>query len=162
MTAQRLHQGLVCYRIGDPAGAFPIFDAEGSRIAPGRWNTGEGPVVYAAEHYSTAMLEKLVHGQGRLPPNQHFIEIILDKGLSYETFSEPAHPGWDGASREVARAFGAQWRRERRSLLLFAPSVAARMERNVIINPDHPEYAALRHSLHQPVWWDARLFGARA
>ena len=47
----------------------------------------------------------------------------------------------------------------RRSLLLLVPSVVARMERNILVNPDHPEFGRLTHGLHQPVWWDRRLVG---
>ena len=48
----------------------PNFDATGSKLYPGRWNTVASPMIYASEHYSTAMLfEKLAHGSGRLPPN---------------------------------------------------------------------------------------------
>lgn len=95
MTAQRLDRTLICYRIGGPAGAYPIFDATGSTLAPGRWNTPGNPVIYSAEHYSTAILEKLVHGSGRLPPNRHYIEFTIPRGLSCEVFSQPALPGWD-------------------------------------------------------------------
>ena len=77
MTAQRLDRVLTAFRIGDPDGAYPIFDATGSRLAPGRWNTAASPMIYASQHYSTAMLEKLVRSSGELPPNQHFIEITI-------------------------------------------------------------------------------------
>ena len=65
---QVLDRVLKSYRIGDPAGAYPIFDATGSTIFPGRWNTPGSPIIYSSEHYSTALLEKLVHGSGSLPP----------------------------------------------------------------------------------------------
>jgi hypothetical protein len=40
--------------------------------------------------------------------------------------------------------------------------VVARMERNVLINDSHPEVQRIMHSLHQPIWWDQRLFSAPA
>jgi RES domain-containing protein len=147
-----------CYRIGDPEGAYPIYDATGSTLYPGRWNEPSSPMIYAAEHYSTAMLEKLVHGNGRMPPNQHFLEITLPAGVSYEVFSQPHHPGWDTEDGAIARAFGHAWQQSRRSLLLFVPSVVARMESNVLINPAHPEAGRVRAGLHTPIWWDTRLF----
>src|SRR5581483_12434387 len=98
MPAQILDRILTCYRIGDPAGAYPIFDAQGSKLYPGRWNTPASPMIYTSEHYSTAMLEKLVHGSGALPPNQHFIEITLPPGVTYEVFSPAAVPDWYLAS----------------------------------------------------------------
>lgn len=159
MTAQILDRTLKGYRIGDPNGRYPIMDATGSTLYPGRWNTRSTPMLYCCEHYSTAMLEKLVHGAGHLPPNQHFVEIECDAGSSYEVFLPERHPGWDAASPGAARTYGARWSAERRSLILLAPSVVARMERLVMINPAHPEFAArVRWSLHQPVYWDDRLF----
>jgi RES domain-containing protein len=159
VTPQRLDRVLTAFRIGDPDGAYPIFDAAGSRLSPGRWNSSASPVIYASEHYSTAMLEKLVRTTGELPPNQHFIQITIPNGLSYEMLN-PAHlPGWDADRANVSRTYGDTWQTSGRSLLLLVPSVAARMEMNVLINPEHPEFPRITHSLHQPVWWDQRLFG---
>ena len=159
MTAQVLDRTLTCYRIGDPAGTYPIFDATGSTIAPGRWNTPASPVIYSSEHYSTALLEKLVHGSGRLPPNQHFVEITMPRGTSYEVFSPPALAGWNSMPAAVSKAFGEAWCLERRSAILLVPSVVARLDNNILINPAHPEFSGIAQSLHQPVFWDRRLFG---
>ena len=162
MTAQLLDRVLPTYRIGDPDGAYPIFDATGSRLAPGRWNTANSPLIYASEHYSTAMLEILVNGMGRLPANQHFIQVTIPNGVTYETLN-PAHlPGWDAPRLPAAQAYGETWQMSRRSLLLLVPSVVARMELNVLINPEHPEFPGITHSLHQRIWWDRRLFGTAA
>jgi hypothetical protein len=60
----------------------------------------------------------------------------------------------------VSKRFGEAWCRERRSLVLLVPSVVARLDRNVLINPTHPEFSRLETSLHEPVYWDRRLFGA--
>ncbi|PSJ63251.1 RES family NAD+ phosphorylase [Kumtagia ephedrae] len=157
---QRLDRTLTCFRIGDPNGAYPIFDATGSTIAPGRWNTAGSPVIYTSEHYSTALLEKLVHGSGRLPPNQHYVRITVPRGLSYEVFSPPVLPGWDSMPAVASKNFGEGWSLERRSLLLIVPSVVALLDNNILINPAHPEFAGLQTSLHEPVYWDRRLFGS--
>jgi RES domain-containing protein len=75
---------------------------------------------------------------------------------------------FDGDAREARSrlrqpasqsAYGEQWHHQKRSLLLFVPSVVARLERNILINPDHPEFGRIAMpTLHTPVWWDARLF----
>ena len=160
MTAQTLDRILTCYRIGDPAGTYPIFDATGSTIAPGRWNTAASPIIYASEHYSTAMLEKLVHGSGNLPPNQHYIEITIPNGIAYEMLNEAQLPDWADATAAASRVYGERWQQSRRSLVLIVPSVVARPDKNILINPSHPEFSQVTHSLHQPVWWDSRLFGS--
>lgn len=158
MTAQILDRGLSCFRIGDPAGAYPIFDATGSSIAPGRWNTIGSPMIYASEHYSTAVLEKLVHGSGHLPPNQHFIKITVPRGLTYEVVSTAALPGWDLMPAGPSKACGEKWCQDKRSVILIVPSVVARVEHNILINPAHPDFRHITSSLHEPVFWDRRLF----
>jgi RES domain-containing protein len=159
VTAQVLDRTLSSFRIGDPSGAYPIFDATGSTLAPGRWNTPSSPLIYASQHYSTALLEKLVHGSGRLPPNQHYVEITLPRGLSYEAFSPPSLPGWDSMPAMASKVFGERWCLDKRSAILLVPSVVARLDSNVLINPAHPDFAIIEAGLHQPVYWDRRLFG---
>ncbi len=160
MTAQILDRVLKAYRIGDPEGRYPIYDATGSRLYPGRWNTPASPMLYTSEHYSTALLEKLVHGSGVLPPNQHFIEITIPSGLSYEVLNPAALPGWDEARGTESKQFGEEWQLSRRSAILIVPSVVARLDNSILINLDHAEAPKVIHSLHQPVWWDARLYGS--
>src|SRR5437763_15007384 len=45
-----------------------------------------------------------------------------------------------------------------RSAVLLVPSYVALIERNVIINPAHPDAAAIQTSLPEPAWRDERLF----
>jgi RES domain-containing protein len=158
VTAQRLDRVLTCYRIGDPDGLYPIFDGRGAELVPGRWNEPGQTVIYACEHYSTAMLEKLARGRGSLPRNQHYITITVPSGSSYEVVGRDHLPGWDTAEPTVSRAHGGAWAAARRSLLLLALSYVARIERNVVINPAHREFSQITTSLHEPVWWDERLF----
>ncbi len=155
---QRLDRTLVCYRIGDPRGEFPIYDSRGSVLVPGRWNDADSPVVYASEHYSTAVLEKLARGSGEIPGGQHYVVITVPKGTSYEVISEDHLPGWDAHEAEASRQFGARWVMERRSAILIVPSYVARIERNIVINPAHVEAGDIETSLPEPVWWDERLF----
>jgi RES domain-containing protein len=158
MTAQITDRVLTCYRIGDPAGAFPIYDAEGARLYPGRWNTPTSPLIYTSEHYSTALLEKLVHANLVMPANQHFIVITIPNGVSYEMFQTAAHPGWDSRSEDICKSFAQQWYDEKRSALLIVPSIPARPERNFLINPQHDDAEGITHTLPEPVWWDERLY----
>ncbi|HEX3431189.1 MAG TPA: RES domain-containing protein [Rhizomicrobium sp.] len=160
MTALKTDRVLTCYRIGDPNGEFPIYGADGARLYPGRWNTHTSPVIYTSEHYSTAMLEKLVQLNLELPANQHFITITIPNGVTYEVFQTPAHPGWDSKNEAICKVFGEAWYAETRSALLIVPSLPARIERNFLINPLHADAKAIAHGMPEPVWWDARLFAA--
>jgi RES domain-containing protein len=159
VTVQKTDRVLTCFRIGDPAGAYPIYDTEGARLFPGRWNTEVSPILYTSEHYSTAMLEKLVHANSVLPPNQHYIRITIPNGVSYEVFQPAQHPGWDAKNEGICKTFGETWYRELRSALLLVPSIPARLERNFLINPLHADAVTITHELPEPVWWDERLYG---
>jgi RES domain-containing protein len=117
-------------------------------------------MLYTSEHYSTAMLEKLAHASGLLPPNQHFITITIPSRTSCEVLDVAALPGWHHPACLASKAHGEAWYEARRSALLIVPSMVARHEHNFLINLDHPDARAITHSLHQPVWWDDRLFSA--
>jgi RES domain-containing protein len=159
VTVPRTDRVLTCFRIGDPDGAYRIYDTEGARLFPGRWNTEASPIIYTSEHYSTAMLEKLVHANNVLPSNQHYIRITIPNGVSYEIFQTAQHSGWDARNEVICKTFGESWYQERRSALLLVPSIPARLERNILINPLHPDAPTITHDLPEPVWWDERLYG---
>lgn len=158
MTARKLSTPLGLWRIGDPSGRFPIYSSEGARRNEGRWHSKGQEVIYASEHYATAMLEKLAHYNGVLPPNQHFINITIPSGVSYEVVTKDSVPGWHSANGAESRAFGSQWIHAARSTILLVPSVVAREESNVLINPNHPESVHIEVGLETPVYWDERLF----
>lgn len=146
------------WRCGDVAAAFPLMSGVGAALYPGRWNLATSPVIYAAEHFSTALLEKLASLNGELPAAMHGLEIIVPQGVSIEHFNAGSHPGWQ-ADETATRAFGDLWFQERRSLLLRVPSVAAALvDHNLLINPHHPEFARLQDRTPFPVAWDERLF----
>ena len=87
------------------------------------------------------------------------IEISIPVGVGYEVVAADRVPDWHTRSAETARRFGHVWYAERRSVLLFVPSMVARMERNIIINADHEDFRRIAPGLETPVWWDGRLFG---
>jgi RES domain-containing protein len=157
-VVQKTDRVLTCFRIGDPNGAHPIYDSQGARLYPGRWNTPGSPMIYTSEYYSTAMLEKLVHGSSVMPPNQHYIRITIPNGTSYEIFQSADQPGWDGKREAICKRVGQVWVKEQRSAILIVPSIPARLDRNILINPAHPDAAAITHDLPAPIWWDERLY----
>ncbi|WP_142846165.1 RES family NAD+ phosphorylase [Telmatospirillum sp. J64-1] len=158
MTIRVLNEPLTAYRIGDPEGAYPIWSPEGAKRMQGRWHKTGAAVIYASERYSTAMLEKLVHYNGLMPPNQHFLQIAIPAGISYEVVNPDLLPGWHSLAGDEARQFGHQWYTEQRSAILIVPSVVARMERNFLFNANHPEFPRIKPDLETPIYWDARLF----
>lgn len=130
MTAQTLDRVIRCDRIGDPAG-------EPDDLRQGALFDGDA---------------------GKARPWQR--QPAPQSAFHRET-ATPAHlPGWDHIGCAASKAHGEAWQRSKRSLPLFVPSVVAGLGANILINPEHPEFSGITHGLHQPVWWDARLFAS--
>ena len=147
------------YRIAD--GRFDPFSAVGASLVGGRWNSPGRGVIYAGRSFAGAMLECLAHaGIGRIPNTHVAIEISIPSSVVAEQRNEGSLPaGWDHRDQHVARAFGDEWIRERRTAVLVVPSVVARREDNVLLNPQHPDFRGIVAGRPEPVIWDARLFG---
>ena len=145
-----LDELLLTYRIGDPAGECRIYSGEGSKRHPGRWNNVNEEMIYTSEHYSTAMLEKLVR-TGKMPANQPFIEIDIPSGTKYEVIAKDTPPGWYDANCAKSKAFGSAWLNEQSSAALIVPSVIARVEHNVLINPNHPDADRIEPGFETPI-----------
>jgi RES domain-containing protein len=147
---------LRAFRIADVR--HPIFDGTGAMLHGARWNSPGRRVIYASETYAGALLEILVHGSGGVPPSQGYIEIEIPAGPSIEEIAQEALPGWDSASFETARAFGDRWYDQRRTPVLMVPSVVTRVERNILINQEHPDFARIKAGRPLPVRWDRWLW----
>ena len=135
-----------------------MYSPDGARRVSGRWHDVGDRIIYASQRYSTAMLEALVRWNGPSPGNQHFVEIEIPVGTSYEVVDTDFLPDWHLQGSPLARRFGHRWYAEGRSAILILPSVVARMERNIIINADQPEFVRLVPGAERRVWWDERLF----
>lgn len=154
----RSTEARVAYRIADAR--HPIFDGSGAQLIGGRWNSPGHAAIYAAASYAGAMLERLVHaGTGKIPKNQKVVVIRIPARVATETWTAEKLPrGWDNDDNVVARAFGDQWLIRRRSAVLVVPSVVAKYEQNVVINPAHADFKWIVASRPESVIWDARLF----
>jgi len=158
MAVCELPIAMRAWRIGDPQGRFPIYSGEGAATFEGRWHQKGQDVIYSSEHYGTAMLEKLVHYNGILPPNQHYVTIEIPAGVSYEEVTKDSLPEWDRADGAASRAYGSRWIEECRTGILIVPSYVSREELNVLINPDHPDARLIQQGRERPILWDDRLF----
>jgi RES domain-containing protein len=135
-----------------------IFDGTGAMLHGARWNSPGRRVVCASESYAGALLEILAHASGSVPRSHGYIEIEIPADLPVEEVTPDDLPRWDSPSFVTARAFGDRWFDERRTAVLMVPSVATRIERNILMNQEHPDFARIRASQPMPVRWDERLW----
>jgi RES domain-containing protein len=158
---QALAQHGQAWRIAD--GRFDPFSAVGASLVGGRWNSPGLGVIYASRSYAGAMLECLAHaGIGRVPRTHVAIEITIPGVVAIERHDDSSLPAAsDRADLSAARAFGDAWIREQRTAVLVVPSVVARREGNVLLNPQHEDFKKIIAGDPEWVLWDARLFGRR-
>lgn len=149
---------MLAFRIADRR--HPIFDATGATLKGGRWNSPGKPVIDAAETYAGAVLEILVHANlGFIPKTLASVQIHIPVALPIETLDPAALPHWNAEDLLASRTFGDLWITEQRSAVLFVPSVVLQgRERNLVLNPAHPDFAAIHADAPKPVLWDPRLF----
>lgn len=147
---------LSAFRIADMR--HPILDGTGAMLWGARWNTPGRRVIYACETYAGALLEVLVHASGQIPKSQGYIEIAIPAGLPVERIDLRRIPGWDLPASISACAFADRWYDERRTSVLIVPSVVTRVENNVLINQEHPDFRRISAGDPLPVRWDERLW----
>ena len=146
------------FRIADTR--HTIWSGTGAMLVGGRFNSPGRAVIYAALTFAGAMLEVLVHARiGKVPKTHGWVEATVPDDVLVERHTaETLLAGWDAAALQAARQFGDAWLTESRSAILVVPSVVARAEFNVLVNPMHPDAARIVVADPQPVVWDERLF----
>jgi RES domain-containing protein len=107
-----------------------------------------------------AALEAFVHLPSRrlLPSDLVAIEIDLS-GVSIETL-DPANlpPGWDATSPlRATQEIGERWVTEQRTCGLDVPSAVIPNERNLIVNPAHPDFTRVIVLDYRPFRFDPRM-----
>lgn len=152
------------WRICRKAYAAEAFTGEGARRFGGRWNSRGVPMVYCSSSLALAAIELFVHLEPNQAPDDLIsISAILPHGEPAQTIEAAALPPqwWTDEALSgsgSARDLGDQWIRSHSSLALVVPSVPIRPEWNVLVNPLHPQIAALKIDPPQPFVFDARMF----
>lgn len=144
------------YRIADERHAPE--GGEGARLHGGRWNSPGRAVIYACETKSGAMLEKLVHTSGHMPKHQVCVTFEAPDSLKVAALEARELAGWASADMIASRKAGDAWLEKALTAVLYVPSVVFDVERNVLINPAHPDYRRFKVAAVEPVRWDERLF----
>lgn len=148
---------------------FADLRGEGARLYGGRWNPVGVPCVYLSSTLSLAVLETLVHTDPDLiPPDLVAVRVDVD-GLDAQEPDPDDLPGdWlTEIGNSDTQAFGAAWARSERTPLLVLPSAllppsAGAAERNILLNPSHPDARPLDVAATTPFSFDSRLFSREA
>lgn len=124
---------------------------EGARLYGGRWNSRGVRVVYASTSLALAAVEMFVNLEPNLrPADLVSIEGGIPDSLHLARLDERVLPKrWYETRDESLHKFGDEWIQAAQSVALVVPSAAIRGEWNVLMNPMHADFPAIRFK--QPV-----------
>lgn len=148
------------WRITTVRHAATAFSGIGSRSAGGRWTPRGRLAVYTAEHASTAILEMLVHMEpAHFGSNFVLISADLPDELHMEIV-DPEDLPEDWRTRfedDPLQQVGTAWLDRAASVALIVPSSVVPAEHNIVLNPEHPDFAAITVHEPEPFRFDPRL-----
>jgi RES domain-containing protein len=139
--------------------AAEAFSGEGARLFGGRWNSPGFGVIYASDSVALAALETLVHADRRRFERRYLAYRLRLPQKLVLTLAQTEVPK-DWRERPVslgARRIGDGWVSEGASVALSVPSVLVPLERNLIVNPAHPDFRAVEIAEPQEFAFDSRL-----
>jgi RES domain-containing protein len=138
---------------------------DGARRVGGRWNPRGVPMVYSSAHLSLAALETLVHTDPELLPDDLVaVQIEVPASVLIEVWEAGTlPPNWRAVPpASSTQRLGAAWAEDRaRAGVLSVPSAIIPGERNLLLNPAHPDAARWRVVSVEAFAFDARLLGPR-
>lgn len=137
---------------------------EGARTVGGRWNSPGLPLIYASEHLSLAVLEVIVHApneaarlveraRSAISVPDALIELVLPATLPKDYGPNTPYA--------LTQSIGDAWLRAKRSPALLVPSAIVPVERNLLLNPDHPDFPSISWAAFELISLDARLWMVR-
>ena len=149
------------YRVLRKAYAQTPFDGEGAYRFGGRWSSPGTRLCYVSEHQSLAMLEYFVHLDEDDPPSDLVLAVAeIPESVTREWIDIRRLPrNWrePSAPPELTR-LGDEFVRLGKNCLLVVPSVLAPREKNLLINPVHPDFTRITAHEAEPLSYDLRMF----
>ena len=148
------------WRICRQAHGPQALDGLGGLYVSGRWHSKGSPILYTACSPALAALEVLVHVDPLLAPTDlRLLAIEVPADLSLESLEpDTLPPGWaEVPAPRALQALGDAWLRQQRTAALCVPSAVIRTERNILLNPRHPEVQRISIISDEAFSFDTRL-----
>ena len=129
------------------------FTGRGSYQFGGRWSHPGIPAVYLADSLALAVLEVLVHNnldKDHIEEAYFQFHIEIPKGM-LEDVGPPDNLPDDWGMHPPPNStmdMGTEWLQSGRSLGLIVPSTVIQIQKNIVINPRHPDFDRIK--IHEP------------
>ena len=147
------------WRICQSKYAASAFSGEGAFRYGGRWNSRGASVVYLGGNPSIGALEIIVNTDDpedlyRIP----YVLIPVDFDEALITRPDKLPDDWNqDPPPPSTSAIGDAWVASGKSAILEVPSAVIAMERNYILNPQHPDFHKINFGKPEPFKFDSRL-----
>jgi RES domain-containing protein len=135
-------------------------DGIGGMYTSGRWHIKGHPIVYTASSAALAALEVLVHVDPLTAPTDlRLLAIELPDDLTTEVLEPVTLPeDWNSVPAPASlQTLGSSWLTSGRTAALNVPSAVITVERNVLLNPRHPEVQRISIISDEAFSFDTRL-----
>jgi RES domain-containing protein len=133
---------------------------DGGLHYPGRWHECGFRILYTSPSIALAAIEFAVHSSTR-PADTMLVEIELDDGAELVHIADliggPLPANWS-SDHGHTRPLGTTWLSDKKSVALVVPSVVIPLERNILLNPEHPDFDRVSMVDCKPFFFDPRLF----
>ena len=124
---------------------YPPFDGGGAYRWGSRWIGPGRRVIHAAETYSLAVLENLVHWRTTaLPPSLVCVRVTIPAGLERERVDDIDRAQLTLNDFASTRVLGNQWYDRGRTSVLWVPSAVSPHESNVLFNQHHADFPRIK------------------
>ncbi|MBW2294584.1 MAG: RES family NAD+ phosphorylase [Deltaproteobacteria bacterium] len=115
--------------------------------------------VYTARSLSLAALEQLLHFDLDIAPTDFVsIELEIPRGVTIRRPVKTLPENWaEIPAPEETRDFGSRWFEPMNSVAMLVPSAVIVGEKNILLNPLHPDFAKLEQGKPRAFVFDPRL-----
>ena len=137
---------MVVYRISKLKYANDL-SGKGAKLFGGRWNLPGYAMLYTSSHISLAFLEMLVNANRRqLKSNFQVMCIEIPDSLQIKEIALKDLPSnWrKGIGADELQSYGSSWLKEGKEAICKVPSAIIPFEKNVLINPEHPDFSKIK------------------
>jgi RES domain-containing protein len=137
---------------------------QGAALFGGRWNHMEHRALYFGLTPAICALETFVHATEVPRFALKLVKLKLPQvpDLYWEPSINDLPTGWERKPADTpSMDFGTTWLEAKQQLGLILPSSVLRVERNILVNPDHPAARQIEIISVTDFSYDSRMFTPR-
>lgn len=134
---------------------------KGAALKGARWNSIGVEIIYTASNRSLAMAEVAVHFTlATLPTDYMMVTIHIPDDISLQKLNTTDLPiNWNTFPHPIStQAIGDKFIADNKYCILQIPSSVTQGDYNLLINPNHPDFARIQIIKTEKFPFDKRIF----